>query len=242
MKNNSYRFESNMDLEKNEEMNNFVEWLYNDIRPYLGNVVVEAGAGIGTYSYQCYRDNKEIYAVDLSSDYIKYLKQKYGACKKFHIIQDNITAPSFVKALKLKQIDSIISFNVLEHLDDDRAALNNFYKILRPGGTVVILVPAHKILFNSLDEGVGHRRRYGKIELKNKIEQSGFKITRLYYFNFLAIIGWYFSGNILHKEKIDSKSTELFNQIAPLAKFIEKFIFNQTLGISLIAIAKKPLR
>lgn len=231
-----------MSLEKNEAMGHFVRWLYEHIRPHLGRVVVEAGAGIGTYSQQVFLDKKEVYAVEYSDEYVQLLKKKYGHNEQFHIIQADIASPTVVEALKGTQVDSLFSLNVLEHVMDDQKALENFFAILPPGGAAVVLVPAHHFLFNSLDTAVGHHRRYSKKELREKVVNAGFEIDRMYYFNFPAIVGWYLNGNILRKEKIDPGATRAFNVIVPVAKWIENHLLRGTMGISLIAVLKKPLQ
>lgn len=241
MENNTREFEKNMSLEKNEAMGNFVTWLYGVIKPHLGSTVAEAGAGIGTYSNQCALDGKQVYAYEFSDEYMALLKQKYSDTPNIHLMQGDITTQAFVDALKSKNLDSIYSLNVLEHIDNDQQALHNFYEVLKPGGTAVVLVPAHKWLFNSLDKNVGHVRRYSKKEFKQKIGATKFELTKLFYFNSPAILGWYVNGNVMKKEKIDSSATDAFNSIVPLVKFVERYILRGTVGISLIAVLKKPL-
>jgi len=232
--------EENMSLEKNEEMDNFVDWMYENIQPHIGDTVIEAGAGIGTYSGKAASDGKEVYAVEYSNDYVELLKNKFADKEKLHIIHDSITNNSFVEDLKPHGIDSVFSLNVLEHVEDDQEALDNFYKVLKPGGTAVVLVPAHPFLFNTLDTAVGHIRRYSKKEFKGKISKAGFNIDELYYFNFPAIVGWFLNGNMLKRDKIEPSATAAFNKIVPIARWIEKVILRRKIGISLIAVINKP--
>ena len=61
-----------------------------------------------------------------------------------------------------EKFDSILSLNVLEHVENDVFALQQLYRMLKDGGTMVLLVPCHKFLFNVLDKKAGHFRRYTK--------------------------------------------------------------------------------
>lgn len=66
--------------------------------------------------------------------------------------------------------------NVLEHIEDDTCALEEIYRVMKPGGRIVIVVPYGKSLFDYYDESIYHKRRYGRRELRNKSEEIGFRI------------------------------------------------------------------
>lgn len=70
-------------------------------------------------------------------------------------------------------VDALVAFEVLEHLEDDASALARWTKWIRPGGLVLLSVPAHQHRFGPWDEAVGHFRRYGKSELAAKLEAAG---------------------------------------------------------------------
>ena len=86
--------------------------------------------------------------------------------------------------------DSVFAFNVVEHIEDDKLALENCYKLLKPGGHVVILVPAYQSLYNRFDKELEHFRRYTKKTLKAVISSARFDIITKRYFNFMGIFGW----------------------------------------------------
>ena len=98
-------------------------------------------------------------------------------------------------------IDSVICFNVLEHIEQDEKALKNIFDLLEPGGRLLLLVPSHPWLYGTLDQHLGHYRRYGKKELKNKLETLGFKVIFLKYFNRIGIWEWFLNSKILRKKK-----------------------------------------
>lgn len=70
-------------------------------------------------------------------------------------------------------VDALVAFEVLEHLEDDASALARWTKWIRPGGLVLLSVPAHQHRFGPWDEAVGHFRRYGKSEFAAKLEAAG---------------------------------------------------------------------
>jgi SAM-dependent methyltransferase len=78
--------------------------------------------------------------------------------------------------------DLLALFDVLEHVDDDRGMLHFLHWALAPGGVVALTVPAHPSLFGERDELAHHRRRYRRRELREKLEEAGFKVRVLSHF------------------------------------------------------------
>ena len=75
------------------------------------------------------------------------------------------------------RLDAVVALDVLEHLDDDRRALREILRALRPGGVLLVTVPAYPFLWSSHDEALGHRRRYRLAELRDRISGAGFQIA-----------------------------------------------------------------
>lgn len=81
--------------------------------------------------------------------------------------------------------DAVVSADVLYHVDDDREALREFFRVLRPGGAVVVNVPAYRWLWSYHDEAVHARRRYARGEVLAKLDEAGFGEARATYWNTL---------------------------------------------------------
>jgi SAM-dependent methyltransferase len=77
--------------------------------------------------------------------------------------------------------DVIVATDILEHLDNDLAALREFHRVLRPGGYAVITVPAYRMLWSEHDEALMHRRRYVAGELGRRVGAAGFETVKLSY-------------------------------------------------------------
>ena len=80
-----------------------------------------------------------------------------------------------------KTYSGIYTSNVLEHIDDDVEALRNIHAMLKPGGHLVIYVPAFMCLYSKLDSSIGHYRRYHKEELFEKLRKSRFEVIDSFY-------------------------------------------------------------
>jgi ubiquinone/menaquinone biosynthesis C-methylase UbiE len=77
------------------------------------------------------------------------------------------------------QYDAVGIFDVLEHIDDDRRVLGELFRVVRPGGALLITVPQHRMLWSPMDDLACHRRRYARRELIDKVASAGFHITRV---------------------------------------------------------------
>jgi SAM-dependent methyltransferase len=100
--------------------------------------------------------------------------------------------------------DYLMSFEVLEHLEDDSAALRAWSAYLKPGGTLLLSVPARMKMWSASDIWAGHFRRYELDELRNKVRHSGFEVDRI------VTYGWPLSNCIepiraaVHRRRLQS--------------------------------------
>jgi SAM-dependent methyltransferase len=146
--------------------------------------------------------------------------------------------------------DLVCALDVLEHLDDDAAALAELRRVLRPGGALVIFVPALPLLWGLQDEVAHHRRRYGRAQLGALVRAARFHIARLTFFNtflFPPILAARLAMRLwrpaLASENqvggpLTGKLAELvFSAEAPLLDHLDL-----PLGVSLACIARRPLR
>lgn len=221
-----------------DEIDNFTDWVYQEIKPFISGNIFEIGSGRGTYSKKIIKDltSNKIVLSDIDQDYIKWLGQFES--KNVSIAKVDISRKEDFKNINIP-IDSAFALNVLEHIEDDVRAMNNIYDSLSPGGKFIILVPAHKFLFNCIDEGVGHYRRYTKSEVMAKVSKTKFKVKKLFYFNFLSIFGWYLNGHVFRKNVISKRAAFLLDKIVPLLRLIEQYILRKKIGISIIVVLQK---
>lgn len=202
------------------------------IKPNLGSRVLEIGSGIGNFTKLLLKNSNFVVASDIRSDYLNFLKKKKakGLIVSFGDIEKNIFKP------KSNNFDSLICLNVLEHIKDDQRALLNMNKKLKKGGRLILLVPAHQEFFGTLDQNLGHYRRYNKFNLRKKLKKANFKVVSENYFNPISGIGWYVNGRILKKKSINRSIIKIFNFVVkPIINF-EKYI-EPPFGLSVVIVA-----
>ncbi len=219
---------------------NFTNWLYSEIEPFLQGDMLEVGSGLGTYSQKIvdkFSDNKIILS-DVDSSYVQNLSKRFKGLSNVYVNKLDLSNLSDFKRLPHK-VDTIFALNVLEHIEDDVSVLNNAYDVLKSGGRFVILVPAHKFLFCNLDSAVGHFRRYTKKDFEKKVAETKFKVGTMFYFDSLAMLGWYFNGKILKKTVIDEGVMKVFDALVPFLKLFDKYVLMKKIGTSLIVVLEK---
>jgi 2-polyprenyl-3-methyl-5-hydroxy-6-metoxy-1,4-benzoquinol methylase len=128
----------------------------------------------------------------------------------------------------------------VEHIEDDRKAIDNCIQLLKPGGHLVILVPAFQWLYNSFDVELGHYRRYTRRSLRALEEDAGLTVVHQQFFNAAGIIGWFIDGSVLRKRLIPRKQLLLFDKLLPIIKLADVLSFH-SIGLSTIAVGRKPL-
>ena len=209
-------------------------WMYEQIAEAVGDAVLEVGSGIGNLS-DFLMDRQRVCLTDVSPIYLDILQERFAAHPHVSIhAWDLGTEPP--PTLVSRSFDTVICLNVLEHIEDDRAALKRLRSLLRPHGRLALLVPVHPALYNGIDKGIGHFRRYRKPDLSRLLDQTGFKTHRLRYFNALGALGWFVNGNLLRKTTLPSGQLKLFDRLVPLLKLEQRLPL--PFGISMIAIAE----
>ncbi len=211
-------------------------WLFKKIQPYLGGDILEVGCGIGNLTGLLMSQGKVMVA-DVNEGYLRIVEDKYRDHPHLQGIFAWDLQQSPPQNLN-RSFDTIICSNVLEHVEDDNAVLNNFYQLLPMKGKLIILVPALRALYNVLDRELGHFRRYDRKELIRKLTGNGFRICYLKYFNFFGTFGWFVNGTILKRRFLSAKQIRIFNKMVPLFIWMEKVI-PTLVGQSLIAVGEK---
>lgn len=212
---------------------NYNRWMFDRLQPWLGDHVLEVGSGIGNLS-AFLLDRRRVVLTDTRPDYLARLRDRFAAHANVAVAR--LYLPVADGALAAERFDTIICLNVLEHVEDDHASLVLMRRLLRPGGRLVLLVPALPGLYGTLDEALGHYRRYSRPELVAKFQASGLAMRHVEYFNLAGIPGWWFAGRVLRRRLIPAASLRWYNALVPLFR-LERLL-PWRIGQSLIAVGE----
>jgi len=218
----------------------FNRWMYETIKPYCNGRVLEVGSGIGNISSFFVQDNFDITLSDIDDHYIQKLKNRFAPAGNVRdIIFLDLQQPDFQNsyATIMGSFDTVFLLNVLEHLDNDSQALHNCKKLLKTGGTLVVLVPAYSWLYSKLDKGLRHCRRYTLGMLQNLFNKQQLTVRKRFYFNALGIVAWSYA-KIFRLSAVPGREMGIYNKLVPLAKAIDR-LFVAKIGLSAIIIGEK---
>ena len=228
-------------LEVIADAGKFNRWMYETIKKHCSGEILEIGSGIGNISQFFISDGANISLSDIENSYFYRLQEKFGGNKNLKgMFRLDFSDKNLEKNYPelLGKFDTIFALNVVEHIPDHEQAMQNAMKMLKPGGKVVILVPAFQWLFNGFDKQLDHQRRYTKKTLQNLLERAGFSVVYWQYFNFIAILGWFVSGTVLRKQIIPGSQMRFYDALVPAWKILDCFT-RKIGGVSVIEVGLK---
>ncbi len=228
-------------LEAISKAGHFNRWMYAKVSPHLEGNILEIGSGIGNLSSFFLADGKKITLSDVRANYCDQLRFRFGKEKSLQSIQLlDLVDPDFTSrhAALLGTFDSAFALNVIEHIENDKLALQNLKSLLKPGGKLLILVPAGQWLYNGIDKKLMHFRRYSKHSLKSLFIETGFSVRRTCFFNALGVPAWWWSGSIMKNDMIKGGQMNTFDHLIPIARVIDFFV-SRIFGLSVITIGIK---
>ncbi|MDD5556404.1 MAG: glycosyltransferase [bacterium] len=218
-----------------EVVRKYNDWLFGRIAPWVGDRVLEVGAGIGNITRKLLA-RPYVIASDVSDKYVRMLRARFVEGDRLRIVRFDLDADDPGR-FRDDRIDTVLCMNVIEHTDDDEAVLGRFREILAPGGRAVILVPACRALMSRLDANLGHRRRYSRREIRAKLERAGFAVEHLRFLNLPGAIGWFVNGRVLRRRMLPKNQMKLFDLVVPLLR-LERLV-PIPFGLSLLAVGKR---
>lgn len=213
------------------QADNYNTWLLDRSRPYLGRRVLDVGAGLGTFT-KLAADGREVVALEPEAAFATDLRKRFAGRPNVQVVE--------AEADELEEsepFDSVICFNVLEHIPDHEGALRQFHSRLAPGGHLLLLVPAHPFLFGAIDRTVHHERRYRREPLRKLLEQTGFAVQTARYVNPLGALGWLVSGRVLGRGQIPTGPLRLYDSLVPLLRALDRLAL--PFGLSVWAVARR---
>lgn len=212
-------------------------WMVKTIQAFLGARILEVGSGIGSIS-RLLPHGERLTLSDLDPLYLRMLRQAFRNYREVDVVKLDLTEDGDFNKDHLKaQYDTIVCLNVLEHIEDDIAALRRMSTLLSAGGRVIVLVPQYDWLMCNLDREAGHYRRYTKKRLASSFQEAGISIERIIDFNFWGLIGWSISARLLGRTKFGRIQLKVFDLLVPFMKQLEKIC--RLPGLSIIAIGRK---
>jgi SAM-dependent methyltransferase len=225
-------------LEDQEVMSaakHYFAWQGRLVTPEIGQTVVEVGCGIGNFT-RMLLDRRLVVAVDVEAECVERLRQRYPNRANLRSFVCGVESHEFSE-LRRYEADSCVCLNMLEHVENDRDALRAMASILKPGGTIALLVPAFPALYGPIDENLGHYRRYTRASMIDLAGRAGLRVRKIHYVNSAGFFGWWANARILRSQVLSRRQVEIYDRyVAPGLSWIERIVkppFGQSLFVSL---------
>lgn len=215
---------------------NYYRWISSYFRPFIGPSAVEVGAGIGTFSQHLltHPELRRLVMMEPAENLWPVLQDQFSSDRRTCLVQ------GYLEDLtdRLHPVDSVVSVNVLEHVFDDVNFLRAAHRVLRPGGHVLLFVPALPSLYGSLDRAFSHHRRYTKHTLSRILQEAGFHVVMLRYVNLVGILTWTLAGKVFRRTTVDPWQVILFDRM--IASWLSKVErrWEPPVGQNILAVAR----
>lgn len=220
-----------------DEASAYFDWIVGLFGDALAGNVLDHGAGTGAITARLVARADRVLALEPEPELCAGLQRRFAGVANVATLQGTIE--TYLAAHGPGSLDAIVSSNVLEHLADDAACLQQLGLALRPGGALAVYVPARQELFGSLDSAVGHRRRYSRTLLRRRLEQAGFFVQWVRYGNLAGVLPWLATGRVLARPAISAKQLGFYDRfLFPVSARLERFL-RLPYGLNVAALARR---
>ena len=229
-------------LEASEGFVKYYRWVVGRLGGSIHGRTLEVGAGTGAMSGRIAHLCDEMVLVEPAENLCAMLEQRFAAQPQLTVrsgaLEDAVAADPATFELGF---DSIVSFNVLEHIPDDVGTLRTARSLLRPTGRVVLFVPSMPFLYGAIDAQVDHQRRYTKRSLATAITAAGLEVEHMEYLDFLGMIPWFFVGRVLRRT-VEGGGVGAYDRfVIPVCRAFDR-LTGPPVGKNLIAVARHVVR
>ena len=215
----------------------YLSWLARQVRPHVGDEVLEIGAGIGNLTGRLMARRMLYVAAEQDPLHLHALRNRFLRTPNVTVQKIDPDAAADFAGLE-ECFDTVLCLNIMEHLEDPRAVLDRLTAILKPGGTLVMLVPNVSGLFGTLDRSLGHKRRYSSSSARQLLESGGFTVSHVESFNKVALFPWWAYSRVLHTRNISKLVLKIFDKSVWFWRRLDPVM--PWPGLSLLLVARKP--
>ena len=213
----------------------YLSWIARTLRPYLGDTVLELGAGIGNITARLMGRRLHYAAAERDSLYLHALRNRFLRTPNVSVVRLDPEDPASFEDIG-GPFDTVLCINVLEYVDDCASVVESARRVLKPDGSIVVLVPQGESIFGAIDRTLGHRRRFDRRRLCELLQRRGFTIERTLQLNKIGTLAWTISGKVLRRKRITKLTLKIFDKTVWFWRLIDGLLAWR--GLTLIVIAK----
>jgi SAM-dependent methyltransferase len=227
------------DLEVLSGMTHYYSWIMDHFAPFARGRTIEYGAGTGNVSAKLRPFVDRLDLIEPSPRLLPHLRDRFRGDDAVTVHQANLEA--HVASVPPASYDCAVLVNVLEHIADDAGALRALFRILKPGGSLLMFVPALPFLFSRLDSYYGHYRRYRRDALARLAGDAGFEAREARYLDLLGVAPWWLLNTVGGSVTFNPSLVRLYDRFGvPLTRAVERALGTPPIGKNVLLTARKP--
>lgn len=214
---------------------NYNNWLTSLAVPHLGDTPIELGSGLGDYA-QTWLDTgvPQITTTEIDPFRLALLRSRFAGDPRVEVMSFDILSPP------QRDHSALVAFNVLEHIPDHVRALRAAHTLLRPGGSVIMFVPAFEFAMSRFDRYVGHVRRYTVPSMRSALAAAGLNVVEARYVNLPGLPAWFVGMRLLRMSPTEGPLLSVWDKrVIPLARKWESG-HRARFGQSVFAVGRVP--
>jgi SAM-dependent methyltransferase len=213
---------------------NHRRWFVELALDYLGDNPIEIGSGLGDYALEWAPHFTRFTATEADPDRLVSLKERLTGHSNIDVRQ------MLLPSEETNNYSAAVSYNVLEHIEDHVGALRSMARLVRPGGAIVLIVPAFPFAMSPVDVATGHVRRYTRRSMAEALHAAGLCIERLHSANALGLIGYYAATSVFRLTPSEGPMVKFYDRfVLPLTKGAERLV-RPPFGQSVFAVGRVP--
>ena len=216
------------------ECRNHRKWFAGFAKPYLGEHPIEIGSGLGDYALEWIPSVEKYTATEADPALFAELKTHMAAYPSVTVRQ--LLLPTEERG----DHSCLVSFNVLEHIDDHVGALQSMARLVRSEGYIVLVCPAFPFAMSPVDVATGHVRRYTKRSMRKALTAAGLDVVNVRYANSVGLICYYAFTSLLKKQPSTGGTMSVYDRVVvPVVRLLERVIGDRPpFGQSVVAVAR----
>lgn len=203
---------------------------------HCGPTVLEVGAGLGEFASQ-FTGLDRLVVTDVDPDCVRQMTQRFAAQPEVEARQLDLQGS--VEPVG-GPVSTVVAVNVLEHIEQDSAALRSLAELVEPGGRIVLWVPGYMQLYGDFDRRVGHVRRYTPSTLRAAIVGAGLTCQEVRPVNLLGAVAWWLAVRRGGVGAPNQRLVGIYDRtVVPVTRTVERWV-TPPFGQSVLAVASVP--
>ena len=206
------------------------------IARHCGPSILEVGAGLGEFASQ-FRGVDRLVVTDVDPDCVHQMEDRFADRPEVEARQLDLQGSV---TLVGEPVSTVVAVNVLEHIQQDSAALRSLATLVEPGGNIVLWVPGYMQLYGDFDRRVGHVRRYTPRTLRAAIVGAGLVCREVRPVNLLGAVAWWLAVRRGGVGAPDPRLLAIYDRtVVPVTRTVDRWV-TPPFGQSVLAVASVP--